>query len=173
MAAFNGSGNSSRWELGTSHARFVTSDLVIVECEVTEFVMFGSREMRMPLQETDVFVHRGKQWLFLEHAETHMLDLPSEQSTSTDWSMSDDVGRYQWWAGYEDTITFRDGQLYAQASGDDKAVQLKAASNEAFYVDGDPSIVVFTRDSTGQVTGELVHFPDGKVVFARKLQSGN
>lgn len=66
-----GAGNRSRWEVGKVHARRIGDLLAIVDCELTEFFPFGPREVRMPLHETDVFVLRGDNWLFLEHAETH------------------------------------------------------------------------------------------------------
>lgn len=168
MAAFHGSGNGSRWELGTSHTRLITPTLAIVECTSTEFVKFGSRELRMPLQETDVFVLRGKHWLFLEHAETHMVDQLA--AAPVDHSLlSDYVGRYRWWPGYEETITRRGDRLYDQATGDASPLPLTQATDESFFLEGEPSIAIFTRDASGKVTGELVHFPDGKMVFARKL----
>jgi len=168
MAAFQGSGNASRWELGTSHTRWITPTLAIVECEATEFAKFGPRELRMPLQETDVFVYRGKRWLFLEHAETHKVDqLPTQPINHV--HLGDYVGRYQWWPGYEETITRRGDQLYDQATGDDSPLPLTQATDESFFVEGEPSVAVFTRDATGKVTGELVNFPDGKIVFAKRL----
>jgi hypothetical protein len=172
MAAFHGSGNASSWELGMSHTRFITPTLAIVECESTEFAKFGPRELRMPLQETDVFVYRDNRWLFLEHSETHKVDQPAVPPVHNA-HLSDYVGRYQWWPGYEETITLRGDRLYDQATGDDTAVPLSAASDESFFVEGEPSIAVFTRDATGKVTGEVVHFPDGKVVFARKMTTAN
>ena len=43
------------------------------------------------------------------------------------------------------------------------------ATPEAFYIAGDPSLLVFIRDSTGRVVAYVLHEPDGQVTRARKL----
>ena len=161
--------NNSHWVLGRSHTRLIAPTLVIVDCEVNELAQFGARRLRMPLHETDVFVLRDGQWLFLEHAETHVLDSPSAMKPD-DASLKDFPGHYEWWPGYEDTISRRGNQLYAQATGDKAATPLLAATGESFFVKGDPAITVFVRGPSGKVTHELIHFPDGKVVVARKVK---
>lgn len=170
IAQIVGSGNTSEWQLGALHARLITPSLAVVDCEVTEMVLLGSRRLRMPLHETDVFVLRGGRWLFLEHAETHALDLPVAVALDRD-SLSDYAGRYEWWPGFEDIITCRGNQLYGQSSGESIASPLLAASDESFFVEGDPGLTVFVRGKDGRVTHELVHFPDGKVLVARKMKS--
>ena len=165
-----GAGNRSRWEVGKLHARRIGDSLAIVDCDLTEFVPFGPREVRMPLHETDVFVLRGDNWLFLEHAETHALDHPAP--VTPDSAVLDDyVGRYECWPGYSETFTRNGDRLYAQATGDKSPTPLHAASNESFFVEGDPVLIVFVRGANGKVTHELMHFPDGKLLVARKIKA--
>jgi hypothetical protein len=164
-----GAGNRSRWEVGKLHARRIGDSLAIVDCELTEFVPFGPRELRMPLHETDVFVLRGDNWLFLEHAETHALDTPAPV-TPNSAALDDYVGRYECWPGYSETFTRRGDQLYGQATGDKSPAPLRAATNESFFVEGDPGLIVFVRGANGKVTHELIHFPDGKLLVARKIK---
>jgi Domain of unknown function (DUF3471)/Domain of unknown function (DUF4440) len=170
IGAIIGAGNRSRWEVGKVHARRIGDSLAIVDCEVTEFVSFGPRELRMPLHETDVFVLRGDSWLFLEHAETHALDTP-RPVTPNSAGLDDYVGRYECWPGYGETFTRSGDQLYGQATGDKSPAPLRAATNESFFVEGDPGLIVFVRGANGKVTHELIHFPDGKVLVARKIKA--
>ena len=170
MASLVGKGNHDKWEVGELHARHISDSLAIVDCEVTELVPFGPREVRMPLHETDVFVLSGDRWLFREHAETHALDSP--KPTAPDSKTLDDyVGRYEWWPGCVDTFTRKGNQLFGQSTDDDSPTELHAASNEAFFVEGDPGLTLFVRGPTGKVIHELIHFPDGKVILARRLDT--
>jgi hypothetical protein len=59
--------------------------------------------------------------------------------------------------------------LYGQATGDESPAPLRAATNESFFVEGDPGLIVFVRSANGKVTHELIHFPDGKVLLLNKL----
>ena len=167
MESAHGSGNHSSWELGVSHARLVAPSLAIIDCEITELVPFGPRQIRMPLHETDVFVLRKGRWLFLEHAETHAIDSPIAVTLYAA-TLDDYVGRYEFWPGFEDTVTRTGSQLYVQSTGDASPSPLRAASDDSFFVEGDPAIGVFVRGRDGRVNGELAHFPDGKVLVARK-----
>ena len=161
--------NNSRWVLGKSYTRPIAPTLAIVDCEVTELVQVGPRRVRMPLHETDVFVLRANRWVFLQHAETHALDLPSPVKVVGD-AVNDFVGRYEWWPGFQETITRRGDQLYGQETDDKTSTPLFAASGESFFVQGDATLVIFVRGPDGKVTHELIHFPDGKVIVARKLK---
>ncbi len=161
--------NRSHWEVGKLHARPLGESMAIVDCEVTEIDPYGPRELRMPLHETDVFVLQGDRWLFKEHAETHVLDSPKEMKPDTRL-LDDYVGRYKWWPGCIDTITRKGDQLYGQAC-DSAAEPLRAATDESFFVEGDPGLIVFVRGVDGKVTHELFHFPDGKVIIARKVNN--
>jgi Domain of unknown function (DUF4440) len=170
LASLVGKGNHDKWEVAELHARRISESLAIVDCEVTEVVPFGPREVRMPLHETDVFVLRGDRWLFLEHAETHALESP-KRATPDSKTLDDYIGLYEWWPGYVDTITRKRNQLFGQSTDDTSPTELHAASNEAFFIEGDPGLTVFVRGADGKVLYELIHFPDGKVIVARKLDS--
>lgn len=170
MGAYHGAGGRSRWEMSTFHARRLADSLVIADCEVTEFVPLGPRELRMPLHETDVFVLRGGRWLFLQHAETHVASNP-KQAEPNAMTLDEYVGRYEWWPGYAETFTRKGNQLFVQTTGDDSLTLLHAASDESFFSQGDPSLVVFVRDATGKVTREIAHFPDGQVLIGNKVHN--
>lgn len=161
--------NDSEWVLGKSHTRLVSPTLAVVDCEVTELLKFGPRRLQMPLHEMDIFILRSGKWLFLEHAETHALDQPKPISLSQD-QFNDFVGFYEWWPGYQETISLHDNRLYVQATGDTAPTPMLAAGADAFFVQGDASLSVFVRGSDGKVSKELTHFPDGKVVIARKVE---
>ncbi len=169
METFNSAPTGSTWTVGTLHMRDIGKDLVVVECEVAEHIRFGSRVLNMPLQETDVFLFKNGRWVFLSHAETHKLDSPSPISVEAE-VLEDYVGQYEWWPGFVDTVTRQNDKLYIRSNGDDKDVRLLAATREAFFIEGDPAIVVFVRDVRGKVTGEIIHFPDGKTVRARRIE---
>ena len=68
-----------------------------------------------------------------------------------------------------DTITRRGDRLYIQSNGEGEEAPLTAAGNGGFFIDGDPAVAFFSRDSSGKVVAELVHFLDGRLVTARRL----
>ncbi len=160
--------NRSHWEVDKLHARPLGESMTIVDCEVTEIVPLGPRETRTPLHETDVFVLQGDRWLFKQHAETLVFDSPKAVTPNTRL-LDDYVGRYEWWPGYIDTITRKGDQLYGQSTGDSTAAPLLAATDESFFVEGDPGLTVFVRGVDGKVTHELIHFLGGKIIVARKV----
>jgi hypothetical protein len=162
--------NRSHWEVDKLHARPLGESMAIVDCEVTEIVPFGPREVRMPLHETDVFVLQGDRWLFKEHAETHALDSP--KVITPDARLLDDyVGSYEPWPGYIETITRKGDQLYGQATGDSEAGPLRAASDESFFVEGEPGLIVFVRVDSSEMPAVDCPEPDGLsfVLLARLL----
>lgn len=55
------------------------------------------------------------------------------------------------------------------AAGKEQATPIVAATAESFREVGDPILVVFSRDKTGNVAGHVMHFPDGQLLRARKL----
>ena len=167
MESYNRGGNNAHWELGELHSRRI-GEFAIVDCEVTEIVPFVPRELRFPYHETDVFVMRRGNWLFLQHAETRTLTQPTP--VMPDISVLDTyVGRYEWWPGYSETFTRRGDKLFVQAPGDMSPTPLRAASNESFFVDGAPDLLVFVRDANGKITHEILHSADGQVFIARKV----
>ena len=116
LTAYNSHDNKTRWEIGELHSRLL-GNLAIVDCGEAEVTTLGSRELRLPYHETDIFVFRHKKWLFLQHAETRSV---SEATLRTvDSSRLDDyVGRYDWWPGYSETFTRKGNTLFQQALGD-------------------------------------------------------
>jgi hypothetical protein len=79
------------------------------------------------------------------------------------------VGRYEWWPGYVDVISRNGDQLFGQATGEAKASLNQAATPESVFISGDASLLVFIRDKTGRVGGYILHWPDGQVTRARKV----
>ena len=169
LAAYTSVGNSSRWEVSQVHARLVTDTLAIVDCQAMDIALEGSREVRRPLHEMDVFVLRDGHWLFLEHSETHVLSSP--KSITPDPKLLDDyVGQYEFWPGRVDTFTRKGDQLLAQDEKDKTPTPLLAATNESFFVEGEADLIVFVRDASGKVSHELGHAADGQLFVARKVK---
>ena len=169
LVAYTGVGNSSRWEVSQVHARMITDAIAIVDCQALDIAMEGSREVRRPLHETDVFVLRDGRWLYLEHTETHVLSSP--KAITPDPKLLDDyVGQYEFWPGRTDTFTREGDQLLARDESDKKPTPLLAATNESFFVDGEADLVIFVRDAGGKVTHELAHAPDGQLFVAQKVK---
>lgn len=161
------SGAHPRYKVGAVYGRRLGST-IIADGDIIQYIPTGSRELRFPLHETDVFILQRGQWLFLNHQETHILT--KRKAARTQAPLDDFVGMYQWHPGFVDTITRRADHLFSQETGDPSATELLPASNEAFYADGDPSIVVFARDQKGLVTHYLLHWPDGQVTLAKKIR---
>ena len=157
----------SRYDLDSVRV-YLRGGMAFVDFRVLQHQLVGPRDFTYPYRVLNTYVRRGAHWLLLRHAETHSLVLPPPQAL--DASLLDEyVGRYEWWPGYVDVIWRNGNQLFNQATGDAKASLNQAATPEAFYIAGDPSVVVFTRDKTGRVDGYVLNRPDGQVTRARKL----
>jgi ketosteroid isomerase-like protein len=161
------SGTPNRHEVGKVHFRRF-GNIAVVDAEVVEYFRLGPREMSARAHETDVFVQRGNRWVFLQHAETPTLSLPTPVEPDVA-SLEQYVGRYEWWPGYAERISRKGAALYVQVPGESPTM-LYPASRESFFVAGEPSLMVFVRDPSGRVTDYLVHFPDGQVFRARKVE---
>ncbi|MGI8499311.1 MAG: nuclear transport factor 2 family protein [Gemmatimonadaceae bacterium] len=156
-----------RWDIDSLHV-YVRGALAFVEYRTLQHRPLGSREVISSYQVSESYVRRGNRWLLFRHAEAHALALPASRTLDT--SVLDDyVGRYEWWPGYVDVISRRGNDLFNQATGDKEATLNQAATPEAFYIAGDPSLLVFLRDSTGRVVAYVLHEPDGQVTRARKV----
>lgn len=162
-------GSKSRYEVGTLHAQ-VYGQVALVDCDVIHYPSFGPREVATPFHETDVFIWRDGRWLYRQHQET--LTVVNDRAEAQDGSSLDDyVGRYEWWPGYVDIITRKGNMLFGQDSLNGTPTPMEASSGESFFVAGDASALTFARDPNGKVTHYLLHFPNGRVVVARKLAS--
>jgi ketosteroid isomerase-like protein len=161
------SGTQNRHEVGELHFRRF-GEIAVVDAEVVEYFRLGPREMSARAHETDVFVQRGNRWLFLQHAETPTVALPIPVEPDLA-SLDQYVGRYEWWPGYAEKISRKGAALYVQVPGESPTM-LYPASRESFFAGGEPSLIVFVRDPKGRVTHYLVHFPDGQVFRARKVE---
>lgn len=171
LTAYNSHDNKTRWEIGELHSKLL-GNLAIVDCDEAEITTLGTRELRLPYHETDIFVFRNRKWLFLQHAETRSLSQPT--SRTVDSSMLDDyVGHYDWWPGYSEIFTRKGTTLFQQGSGDTLSTPLRQVTNESFSNLGDPSLIIFVRDSRGKVTYEVVHDASGQVFVAQKVVSEN
>jgi len=159
-------GSQGRHEVGDVHVRQL-GDIAIVDAAVTELVRLGARDLPLKAHELDVFVKKEGGWLLLEHAETPVVVSPTTDSPSPA-ELDQYVGRYEWWAGYTEQVTRQGKDLYVGQVGEASS-RLVPASHESFFIPGDPSLVVFARDANGRVTHFLVHFADGQVVRARRI----
>ena len=162
------SGAHARFEVGALHARLAGS-VVLVDCEVFEYVPFGPREVRIAARELNVFVQQAGAWKLTAHAETPELmspaSLPLPAATLRDY-----VGEYEWWPGFRETYSQRGERLFVQATGETASVPLEAAAPDAFFVAGDHTVGLFARDKSGRVSRLLVHFADGRLVVARRVR---
>ncbi|MDQ2929602.1 MAG: nuclear transport factor 2 family protein [Gemmatimonadota bacterium] len=160
-------GSRARYEVGVVHVRHAGA-LVIADCDVTEYIPFGPREQMIAAHESNVFERRDGRWLLLQHSEAPILSQPARIALDS-MTLEQYVGRYEWYPGYVDTISRRGARLFIQSTGEAEPTALTAAGNDAFFVDGDPTVGFFVRDSTGRVSKELVHFLDGRLVIARRV----
>ncbi|MEP6991635.1 MAG: DUF3471 domain-containing protein [bacterium] len=67
------------------------------------------------------------------------------------------VGAYQLAPGFELDITLRDGKLFAQSKPGGREVRLWAEGGENFFIIEVDAQVTFTRDTSGAVSGLVVH----------------
>ncbi len=168
LTIYNSHDNKTRWEIGELHSRLL-GNLAIVDCDESEINTLGSRELRSPYHETDIFVFQNKRWLFLQHAETRSVSLPTPRTVDSS-NLDDYVGRYDWWPGYSEIFTRKGTTLFQQGSGDTLSTPLRQVTNESFSILGDPSLIIFVRDSRGRVISEVVHDAGGQVFVAQKVR---
>lgn len=147
---------------------FRAGDVALVDYRSTISMRFGSRDLVWPYRSLDTFARRSGGWLLIRHAEMHILAVPSPVALDSA-ALDEYVGRYEWWPGNVDTIRRQGNQLSHQLTIEERAIPIVPATRESFHEVGDPTLVVFARDSTGRVAGYVMHFPDGQVVRARKL----
>ena len=160
-------GSKTTFKIGALHKK-IYGQLAVVDCDWVGFDPFGPREVAQPMRETDVFIWRGRRWLFLNHEETLVVVRP-EPAQPNAALLDDYVGRYQWWPGYVDIITRKGNTLYGQDSLNVTPTAFEPASDESFLIPGQASLVVFVRNRNGVVTHYVAHSPNGSVVVARKL----
>lgn len=148
----------------------VSSDgsMAVADYRVTEYVRYGSRELPGPERGIDIYLLKGKEWLLRAHGEAPLLTLPPAVPVDSA-TLADYAGDYEWWPGNVDRIRVRHGALIEQGPDDPTPLQLRAASPEAFFIEGDPSLLTFVRNRAGRVTGYLIHFATGQVVTARRV----
>jgi hypothetical protein len=162
------SGAHVRYEVGALHARFAGA-VVLVDCEVLEFISLGPREVRTTARELNIFVEQEGRWKLTAHAETPEAISPAPLRLPAAM-LRDYVGEYEWWSGYRETYSQRGNQLFARATGDTVSVPLESSAPDAFFLPGDPTMILFARGASGRVGHLLVHFPDGRVVVAGRVR---
>jgi ketosteroid isomerase-like protein len=143
-------------------------DMAFVDYLAVNSQSYGSGQFTSPYRVLETFVRREGRWLLLRHAETHAVVMPARVAVDSSL-LAGYVGRYEWWPGYIDTITRVGNQLYDQGSNEQQVVLNIAATPESFFIAGNPSLLVFVRDTTGHVVGYVLHWPDGQVTRARRL----
>lgn len=161
-------GAHPRYEVGALHARFA-GPVVLVDCEVLEYISVGTRELRGSARELNVFVQQEGGWKLTAHAETPEVMSPTPLPLPAA-TVSDYVGEYEFWPGYRETFTQRGDRLFVRATGDTVSVHLEAAAPDAFFMAGDPGISLFARDASGRVSRLLEHFADGQVFVGRRVR---
>ena len=172
LMPYNSQANKARWEIGELHSKLLSGGIAIVDCDETEIIPFGTRQVRFPYHETDVFVFRNEKWLFLQHAETRSLNQPTPPTFDNSF-LDDYVGRYDWWPGYSETYTRKGNTLFVLGTGDTLATPMRQVTDESFSNIGDPSLIIFVRNAQGKVTNEVVHDAGGQIFVAKKVTSEN
>lgn len=157
----------SRWVRDSLRVQ-VIGDLAFTDSWVVQHRRAGGRDRTFSYRNSDTYRRKGGTWRLFRHTETHAISSPIPQVVNTS-VLEEYVGSYEWWPGYVDVISRRGDRLFNQASGDQATTLNRAATTEAFYVRGDPSLIIFIRDTTGRVVGYIDHEPDGQVLKARKL----
>jgi hypothetical protein len=164
----NETSQPTRSHLDSVHV-FRARDMAFADFYWVNTRQYGSRDFASPYRVLETYVQRDGRWLLLKHAATHAVVAPTPVAVDSS-VLAAYVGRYEWWPGYVDTITRVGNQLYEQGSDEKRATLNIAATPESFYIAGDPSLLVFVRDTTGHVVGYVLHWPDGQVTPARRLR---
>ncbi len=139
---------------------FATLLMRVVEEELTLVVFTNSRPSTLTFQGSS-----------FNRAAMLAMDLPPVEDldisdTESDESWNEYVGRYDYGRAIN-TITFEDGHLYTQLTGQSR-FELFKASGDRFYLKVVAAECEFERDDSGEVVG-LKHTQNGRPFSVKKL----
>lgn len=140
-------------------------DLAIVEAEIHEQLS----DTRNALRETDIFTWHGNRWLYLLHHETAIWQAPVAMTVFGD-PLKAYAGRYRTPAGTVDVITASRKTLLGRTLPSTVASPFVQVGRGAFGLADDPTLLVFLRDRTGNVTGCLWYLPSGQTVLSQRIR---
>lgn len=137
-------------------------DYAITDCVMVEQTPAGPGQFR----ESNLFRRVDGRWLFVHHQETPIVQAPKAIAIDPA-RLADYVGRYDYGGGLLDIVTLVDGALYV---GDGTApARLIPVAPDAFAVSGAAGLLMFFRDDSGAVAGEVFVAINGEVASSRKL----
>lgn len=139
-------------------------DHVVVDCVIVEQSPAGEGRFR----ESNLFRRDADRWLFTRHQETPIVEVPDAVAIDPA-RLSDYVGRYDFGHGLFDTVAQRDEALYVSDGGEPSL--LIPIAPDTFAVSGAPGVLVFVRDHSGKVAGEVHIALNGKVATSRRLDA--
>ncbi len=141
----------------------------IVDYRRTDHRRVGTYEDSVAWRVFEVFERSGGRWLLARHDQAWLRQpmpapLPIDSATLAPF-----VGHYEIAPGYTDNVHFEGPELVATATGETEGAHLLPVTRSAFLPDGVGQLLVFERDSKGQVLGYVQGYPDGRVIRARKV----
>lgn len=116
--------------------------------------------------ESNLFRVQDGRWLLVHHQETPVVE-PARAIAVDAAVLAGYAGRYDYGGGLVDTVSL-EGDVLRVSDGGPPA-RLVAVAPDAFRVADASGVLVFLRDRTGQVAGQVFVSPNGQVANSRKL----
>lgn len=116
--------------------------------------------------ESNLFRVQDGRWLLVHHQETPVVEPARAIAVDAD-VLAGYAGRYDYGDGLVDTVSL-DGDVLGVSDGGPPA-RLVAVAPDTFRVDGAGGVLVFLRDETGRIAGQVFVPPNGQVASSRKL----
>jgi len=141
----------------------------VLNYRVTAHEQFTDTEIVTEHRDTETYIKQNGTWLLIARALVNMpvnLRKPVAVDTAV---YKDYVGQYAWRPLDDvETVSVKDGRLWTQSGKDvDEYFPLGA---ETFFIKSALSIVTFSRDAQGHVTGYTCHLADGQEIHIKKIK---
>lgn len=147
----------------------VYGNTAVLNYRVTIHEQFTDADIISEQRYTETYVKQNGSWLLIAK-QWGNLPVNFHKPVAVDTSVYRDyVGQYEWRPLDDvETVSVKDGKLWSQFGKDeDEYLPLGA---ETFFIKSALSIVTFSRDAQGHVTGYTCHLADGQEIHVKKIK---
>ena len=147
----------------------VYGNTAVLNYRVTIHEQFTDADIISEQRYTEAYIKQNGSWLLIAK-QWGNLPVNFRKPVAVDTSVYKDyVGQYEWRPGDDvETVSLKDGKLWTQQGEDvDEYLPLGV---ETFFIKSALSIVTFSRDAQGHVTGYTCHLADGQEIHVKKIK---
>ena len=147
----------------------VYGNTAVLNYRVTIHEQFTDADIISEQRYTETYIKQNGSWLLIAK-QWGNLPVNFHKPVAVDTgAYKDYVGQYEWRPGDDvETVSLKDGKLWTQQGEDvDEYLPLGV---ETFFIKSALSIVTFSRDAQGHVTGYTCHLADGQEIHVKKIK---